>query len=57
MNRKKKFDLTDEIREEMRIRPDRADRYEVIIARGEVLSDGREADELLRDAKQCECLR
>ena len=54
----KKADLTDEIREEMRIRPDRADRYEAILARGEVLKDGREAgEELLRDLECRECLR
>ena len=52
----KRIDLTDEIREEMRIAPDRADRYEAILARGEVLKDGREANELLRDTEQRECV-
>lgn len=43
--------LTDEIREEMRISPDRADRYEAIIARGEVLKDGREPNEDIRGSE------
>lgn len=44
--------ITDELREEMRVRPDRADRFESILARGEVLKDGRETGELLRDTEQ-----
>ena len=38
--------ITDEIREEARIRPDRNDRFEAVMARGEVLSDGRNAKDL-----------
>lgn len=48
----KHFVIDDEAREEARIRPDRADKYEAILARMEVTKDGREAGELLRDAEQ-----
>ena len=36
-----KFDLTDEIREEMRLPV--KDKYELILARSETLADGRQA--------------
>lgn len=38
--------ITDELREELRLRPDRADRFESILARGEVLKDGRNIKDL-----------
>ena len=36
--------LTDELREEMRLRPDRRDRYETVLAMGEVMKNGEHAD-------------
>lgn len=38
----KHFVIDDELREEMRLRPDRHDRFEAILARGEILKDGSE---------------
>ena len=34
--------IDDELREEMRLRPDRRDRVEAILALGEILKDGSE---------------
>lgn len=39
---RKIFEIDDELREELRISPDRENRYEKVMSRGEILSNGTE---------------
>lgn len=47
----KNYVIDDELREEMRLRPDRHDRFEAILARGEILKDGSEPRNMNRGEK------